>query len=180
MTLIVSTEGPEGLGGRAVFRGRTYRCAIGRGGIAADKTEGDGVSPAGDFDMLKILYRPDRGVPPRIASGTAPGTSIEVAPIAATDGWCDDPAHADYNRPVTLPHPASCETLWRDDALYDLIVVTSHNSDPVMPGAGSAIFVHIAGGPDYPPTEGCIAFARTDLEAILRAWIPGEDRLVIT
>jgi L,D-peptidoglycan transpeptidase YkuD (ErfK/YbiS/YcfS/YnhG family) len=172
MTLIVSADGYEGSGGRAVFRGRTYRCAIGRGGIAADKTEGDGVSPVGDYDILNILYRPDRGTPP--------ATSIEVAPIAATDGWCDDPAHVDYNRPVTLPHPASCETLWRDDALYDLIVVTSHNSDPVMPGAGSAIFVHIAGGPDYPPTEGCIALARADLEAILRAWIPGEDRLVIT
>ena len=100
--------------------------------------------------------------------------------LESTDGWCDDPGHADYNRPVALPHDASCETLWRDDSLYDLIVVTSHNSTPVVPGAGSAIFVHVAGSPDYPPTEGCIAFARDDLEQILREWVPGEDRLVIT
>lgn len=171
MTLIVSAE-KEGLHtGRAVFRGRTYRCAIGRGGIATDKTEGDGVSPVGAFDLVKIFYRADRDAPPT--------TSIETAPIAATDGWCDDPAHEDYNRPVTLPHAASCETMWRDDALYDLVVVTSHNSDPVVPGDGSAIFVHVAGGPDYPPTEGCIAFAREDLDAILQDWIPGKDKLVL-
>lgn len=176
MTLIVSADGTVG---RAVFRGRTYRCAIGRGGIAANKTEGDGVSPVGDFDLLKILYRPDRGAPPQTSTVTSSETAIAVAAITDTDGWCDDPGHADYNRPVTLPHPASCETLWRDDALYDLVIVTSHNSDPVTPGAGSAIFVHIAGGPDYPPTEGCIAFAREDLEEILRDWVPGEDRLVI-
>lgn len=172
MTLIVSAKKEAPQTARAVFRNRTYRCAIGRGGIAADKTEGDGVSPVGEFDLVKILYRTDRGA--------APETSIETSPIAATDGWCDDPAHADYNRPVNLPHPASCETMWREDGLYDLVVVTSHNSDPVIPGAGSAIFMHIAGSPDYPPTEGCIAFARPDLEAILEDWVPGEDKLVIS
>ena len=169
MTLIVSADGKTG---HATFRGRRYRCAIGRGGIAAHKTEGDGVSPVGEFDFVRILYRPDRS--------DAITTEIDIAPIGTTDGWCDDPGHADYNRPVALPHDASCETLWRDDSLYDLIVVTSHNSTPVVPGAGSAIFVHVAGGPDYPPTEGCIAFARDDLEQILREWVPGEDRLVIT
>lgn len=172
MTLIVFIEKKGLQTGRAVFRGRTYRCAIGRGGIARDKTEGDGVSPGGEFELVKILYRADRGA--------APATSIETAAIAATDGWCDDPTHEDYNRPVSLPHAASCETMWREDGLYDLVVVTSHNSDPVIPGAGSAIFMHVAGGPDYPPTEGCIAFARGDLEAILQDWVPGKDKLVIS
>lgn len=177
MTLIVSAERNSPPVGRAVFRGRTYRCAIGRGGIAVDKVEGDGVSPVGEFDLLKVMFRPDRGGTP---ATSIPATSIKATPISTADGWCDDPAHPDYNRPVTLPHPASCETLWRDDALYDLIVATSHNSDPVIAGAGSAIFMHVAGGADYPPTEGCIAFARGDLEEILRDWVPGEDRLVIT
>jgi L,D-peptidoglycan transpeptidase YkuD (ErfK/YbiS/YcfS/YnhG family) len=169
MKLVISADGKTG---RATFRGRACRCAIGRGGIAVDKTEGDGASPVGEFDFVRALYRPDRGDIIR--------TRLDTAAISPTDGWCDDPGHADYNRPVTLPHEASCETLWRDDALYDLVVVTSHNSAPVVPGAGSAIFVHVAGGPDYPPTEGCIAFARQDLERILREWVPGEDRLVIS
>ena len=101
------------------------------------------------------------------------------APSGAAASPPTKPRATDYNRPVTLPHPAGAETLWRDDALYDLVAVTSHNSNPIVPGAGSAIFVHIAGGADYPPTEGCIAFARADLEAILRDWIPGRDTIAI-
>ncbi len=168
MTLIVSARGSIG---RAVFRSQIYRCAIGRSGISADKTEGDGVSPIGDYDLTKVLFRSDRGV--------RPVTPIAVDPISANDGWCDDANHEDYNMQVALPHAASCEKLWRSDELYDIVVTTTHNSAPAIPRAGSAIFVHLTGGPDYPPTEGCIAFARNDLELILRNWVPGKDRLVI-
>ena len=168
MTLIVSRQGSIG---QAVFRRRVYRCAIGRSGIAAGKAEGDGVSPTGDFDLTKVLYRSDRGF--------RPTTSIAVDAISETDGWCDDPNHEDYNMPVALPHDTSCEALWRKDSLYDIIVVTSHNCNPVVPRLGSAIFLHVVGGPDYPPTEGCVAFTRNDLELILRNWVPGKDRLVI-
>ncbi|MAI49108.1 MAG: hypothetical protein CMM16_03515 [Rhodospirillaceae bacterium] len=169
MTLTVSSQGSIGW---AVFRGRQYRCAIGRGGISACKIEGDGASPVGNFNLTKVLYRPDRGAKPL--------TTIAIDVISASDGWCDSPDHEDYNTLVALPHAARCEALWRDDALYDIVVVTNHNSDPVVPRAGSAIFIHIAAGPGYPPTEGCVAFARHDLELILQHWIPGEDRLVIT
>ena len=46
------------------------------------------------------------------------------------------------------------------------MVVLGHNDDPPVPGLGSAIFLHLA-KPDYAPTEGCIALARPDLEAVL-------------
>lgn len=169
MTLHVYAEGKIG---QATFHGQSYRCAIGRSGIASNKTEGDGISPVGEFDFIRILYRPDRS--------NAITTKIDTNPIRPSDGWCDDPGHADYNRPVTLPHDASCEILWRGDSLYDLVVVTSHNSAPIIPGAGSAVFVHISEGWDFPPTEGCIAFAREDLVQILSDWVVGKDRLVIT
>ena len=87
------------------------------------------------------------------------------------DGWCDDPTHADYNRPVKLPHPASCESLWRDDDLYDIVIVIGHNDDPVVPGEGSAIFVHVA-NENYLPTEGCVALRLEDLRAVLTACGP--------
>ncbi len=164
MDLIVSRDG------RAVYGGRTYRCALGRGGIRSDKREGDGATPVGRFRLIRIRVRPDRVEPFE--------TALPVSPIGEDDGWCDDPAHPDYNRPVTLPHAAGHERLWRDDGLYDVVVVTDHNSAPVVPGAGSAIFVHVAGGPDYPPTEGCVAFAREDLVSILSRWAD-DDRLVI-
>jgi hypothetical protein len=85
---------------------------------------------------------------------------------APQDGWCDDPAAAAYNRPVRLPYAASAERLWREDGIYDLIVPLGYNDDPVVPGAGSAIFLHVA-HPDYAPTEGCVALAPADLMRVL-------------
>ena len=157
--------------GQARFGDTVYRCAIGRGGIRADKTEGDGASPAGRFSLTRTMYRRDRLDSPR--------TELQYTPISANDGWCDAPDDPAYNCPVTLPYPASCESLTRKDGLYDIVVITSHNTDPVIAGAGSAIFVHVAGGPDYPPTEGCVAFALDDLLAILARWQPKRDHLVI-
>ena len=165
MDLVVKPDGT------ASYGGRTYRCAVGRGGVVRDKTEGDGASPAGRYRLTRALYRADRVGPPK--------TDLPLIQIAKTDGWCDEPADTAYNTQVSLPHPTSCEKLARDDRLYDIIIVTDHNNNPVVPGAGSAIFVHVAGGTDYPPTQGCIAFSETDLREILDQWAPGDDRLVI-
>jgi L,D-peptidoglycan transpeptidase YkuD (ErfK/YbiS/YcfS/YnhG family) len=100
-------------------------------------------------------------------------TGLPLQTIDAADGWCDDPASASYNRAVRLPFAASHERLWRDDSLYDLILVIGHNDDPVRPDLGSAVFVHIAHD-DYRPTAGCVAFAREDLVEILAQAKPGD------
>ncbi len=136
-----------------------WRCAVGRGGVRRDKQEGDGATPVGVWPLRRVLYRPDRCA--------APETPLSLAPLAPDDGWCDDPAHPDYNRPVKLPHAARSERMWRDDRLYDLVVVLGHNDDPVVPGAGSAVFLHVA-QEDYAPTEGCVALAAEDLRQLLR------------
>lgn len=156
--------------GTADWRGRRLRCALGRSGISGDKREGDGATPSGVLIPLRVLYRPDR-LPP-------PPTSLPTAALAADDGWCDDPDDAEYNRQVALPHGAGCEALWRDNRLYDLIAVTDFNADPVVPGRGSAIFVHLA-KPGYAPTEGCIAFSLSDLRAVLRQWRQGDAIRVV-
>ncbi|TPG58069.1 hypothetical protein EAH89_08870 [Roseomonas nepalensis] len=137
-----------------------WRCAIGRGGIRADKSEGDGATPRALLPLRRVLYRADRLPPPRCA--------VPVEPLAPSDGWCDDPADAAYNRPVTLPHPARHETMWRDDHVYDIVGVLGWNDAPVVRGRGSAIFLHLA-RPDYAPTEGCVALALPDLRAALAA-----------
>lgn len=146
---------PDGL---LRFRGETLRCALGKGGIRADKHEGDGATPVGLLPIRRLLWRADRG--PR------PGGGLPVEPIAPEDGWCDDPVHADYNRQVRLPHPARHERLWREDALYDVIGVLGWNDTPVRRGRGSAIFLHVARA-DLAPTEGCVALAEKDLRRIL-------------
>ena len=145
--------------------GRTYRCALGAAGIRHDKREGDKATPAGTFALRRVLYRPDRGDPP--------ATGLPASGIGRHDGWCDDPADPAYNRPVALPYAANCETMWRDDRLYDVVVVLGHNDDPVVPGAGSAVFLHVA-KPDFGPTEGCVALAREDLLEIVRRARPGD------
>jgi L,D-peptidoglycan transpeptidase YkuD (ErfK/YbiS/YcfS/YnhG family) len=137
---------------------RTVKCALGRSGLAVDKREGDGATPVGRFPLRRVLYRADRLSLPPIA--------LPTAVIEPGDGWCDDPASADYNRQVRLPITASHEHLWRLDELYDMVVVLGYNDDPPVAGAGSAIFLHVA-RPDYAPTQGCVAVARGDLLQLL-------------
>ncbi|HUK59347.1 MAG TPA: L,D-transpeptidase family protein [Stellaceae bacterium] len=144
--------------GSALWNGRAMRCAVGRSGLAQQKREGDGATPVGILPMRRALYRPDRETPP--------ATRLPVAPLAPDDGWCDAPGDPLYNRAVKLPYPAHAETMWRDDRLYDLVVVLGWNDAPVAKGAGSAIFLHLA-APGWGPTEGCVALARDDLLAVL-------------
>ncbi len=144
--------------GELRWANRTYRCALGHGGVRNDKREGDGATPAGRFPLRRVLYRPDRL--------SAPTTLLPVSPLAPDDGWCDDPTDPQYNRPVRLPYAARHEELWRADALYDVIVVIGHNDAPVVPGKGSAIFLHLANA-DYRPTQGCVALIRQDLLDVL-------------
>jgi L,D-peptidoglycan transpeptidase YkuD (ErfK/YbiS/YcfS/YnhG family) len=155
--------------GTALWGERLMRCALGRAGIAAAKREGDHATPAGAFVMRRALYRPDREAPPP--------TRLDLTPIDPGDGWCDAAADPAYNRPVRLPYAASAERLWRTDRLYDLVVVLGCNDAPVVPGLGSAIFLHLA-APDFAPTEGCIALARADLLAVLAA-ADGASRVVV-
>jgi L,D-peptidoglycan transpeptidase YkuD (ErfK/YbiS/YcfS/YnhG family) len=128
--------------------------------VRRDKREGDGATPVGRFALRRLLYRADRFA--------RPACVLPTAALEPADGWCDDPADAAYNRAVRLPYPASCEPLWRGDAVYDLMLVAGHNDAPPVAGAGSAIFIHLA-RPDYAPTAGCVAFAAADLIAVLAA-----------
>jgi len=146
--------------GRLVLGGLILRAALGRGGVRADKQEGDGATPAGVLKLRRVLYRAGRVALPRAV--------VPREPIAPDDAWCDDPAHPDYNRMIRLPHPARHEVLWRDDGLYDIVGVLGWNDDPPVRGRGSAIFLHVAGS-DLAPTAGCIALAVADLRAVLGA-----------
>ena len=145
------------------------RCALGRGGVGIKTGEGDGVTPGGSFPLRAVLVRTDRVA--------LPETRLAVSKIMEDDGWCDDPASADYNTRISLPHPASHETLSREDGLYDVIVEVGYNDDPVVPGKGSAIFLHVARD-DYGPTEGCIALNLDDLRELLKS-CDAETQLVI-
>ncbi len=143
--------------------GKIYACTIGRGGIAAagDKREGDLKTPTGSFALRGCYYRPDRM--------EAPHTALPLTVLTPEDGWCDDAAHPLYNQLVKLPFAGRHERLWRADHVYDLIIPLGYNDGvdgPIIPGAGSAIFLHLM-REDGIGTEGCVALKRADLLALL-------------
>ena len=133
-------------------------CALGHGGVAEAKIEGDGITPAGAWPVRRIWYRPDRE--PR------PVASLEICQIDRKRGWCDDIKRAEYNRPVTLPFDGSHEVLWREDGLYDIFLELGFNDAPAVPSAGSAIFLHLEKN-DFQPTLGCVAVSRPVMGRIL-------------
>ncbi len=145
----------------ARFRGRVFPCAVGRSGIGVKRAEGDGITPAGRHRIETVLRRP--------RYGATIARSLRQRPIRPFDGWSDDPADPAYNGPVRRPHPRSHEALHRPDRLYDLVAVLDWNRAPVVPGRGSAIFLHAWRKPRH-PTAGCIAFAPRDLAWILARW----------
>ena len=133
-------------------------CAIGRGGIGVKQREGDGMTPVGTFKLLSRYSRPDRGKGPRGGSVARLNTR-----------WSDDPQDPSYNTPRPFDRRYSGEMLRRPDRLYDLIAVTDFNAQPVVPGRGSAIFLHVWRSPRF-PTAGCAAFRERDLRWILDRW----------
>ncbi|THH37449.1 hypothetical protein E4Z66_06665 [Aliishimia ponticola] len=150
------------------FLGQTYPCTIGRGGLTADKREGDGATPRGLHRIVGMLYRPDRIAPP----------TDWAVPILPGDLWSDDPDDADYNLMVRAPYGASHEVLRRADPLYDLVLLTDWNWPYARKGRGSAIFIHQWRRPGY-PTEGCVALPREALHHIAPL-IRYETRLIVT
>ena len=136
------------------------RCLVGKAGLiaAADKREGDMATPVGDWPLRHIYYRPDRV--------TLPATALPTIALTPEMGWCDDPDHARYNMPVERPFAASHEGLWREDGLYDVIVVLGHNDSPPTPFLGSAVFFHLR-EPDTQYTAGCVAVSKPDMMTFL-------------
>lgn len=155
--VVEATTGSQGL---VRFGALAFECALGKSGITGDKREGDHATPAGRFPLRALFYRADKG--------DAPACPLPTQQIDPLDGWCDADSDDKYNRYVRLPFTASHETLWRDDDLYDLLVVLGHNDAPVAPSGGSCIFLHVA-REDYAPTEGCVALKRADLVTLLSA-----------
>ncbi len=157
----ISVQGnsPASTPGALSYRDVTIPCALGYSGISRTKQEGDGVTPAGQWPLRNVLYRADR-------VGKIE-TRLPAKSLSADCAWCDAPGDGNYNCEVALPYPASAERLWRQDGLYDVIVVLGYNDAPVVSGNGSAIFFHIA-RPGYPPTDGCVAVGLSHMTQLLR------------
>ncbi len=149
-------------GGRARYRGQSFPCAVGSGGIGRKRGEGDGITPLGRWRIAEVWYRPDRIARPRFKG--------RVRMIGPRDIWSDDPRDPAYNNAARGPgYKFSHERLRRADALYDMLAVLDYNWPKATPGKGSAIFMHVWRKPRH-PTEGCIALAPDMLRFIIESW----------
>lgn len=147
----------------------TVRVALGRGGIRADKREGDGGTPSGGFRPIRLWWRADRLLRPR--------TFLPVRRIGAGDAWCENPQDRRYNRPFRRSASEPGDRLRRDDGLYDLLVEIDHNRRPRVAGRGSAVFIHVA-RPGHAPTAGCVALTRRHLQSLVSRVSP-KTRIII-
>jgi L,D-peptidoglycan transpeptidase YkuD (ErfK/YbiS/YcfS/YnhG family) len=151
-------------GNQLTYKGLIFPCAIGKGGVSQHKKEGDGCTPVGIYALRECWWRQDK-------LHHAPKTGLRLRVTNEEDGWCDEPSSPHYNQPVKLPYSLSHEKMWRDDDVYDIVVPLGYNDDPVIPGKGSAIFMHLA-RPGYEPTEGCVALAKDHMLELLALCTP--------
>ena len=149
--------------------GLTIPVALGRGGIKANKREGDGGTPRGVFRPRRLWWRADRHV--------RPNTFLPVRAIGVADAWCEDPASRHYNKAIRLAAGEAGDRLRRQDHLYDFIVEIDHNVHPRIAGRGSAVFLHLA-RVNFSPTAGCISMTRSAMLQLLRRMGP-QTRIAI-
>ncbi|MGE0268053.1 MAG: L,D-transpeptidase [Candidatus Omnitrophota bacterium] len=162
-----TVEGPDEVWRR--FNAEPIPAVVGRNGLApaGQKREGDGRTPTGTFELYRSF-----GYDEMI------NTDLEYHQVTAEDFWIDDPASVWYNQWVSGQIPsASHEILRRSDDLYKYAIIVEYNTDPAIPGNGSAIFIHLWRGKSQ-PTAGCVAMAEPDLLKIL-GWLKQDDLPVV-
>ena len=150
------------------FKEKKYRCSVGLNGFTKNKIEGDKKTPIGTYSFGKLFVRTDK-----IKNLN---TKFEYIPIRKDMAWSDDPNKSNYNQLIKTKNKHK-ERLYRNDNLYDLILVINYNINPVLPNKGSAIFLHVSRD-DYTPTKGCVAIAVNDFIEILKTLKP-DDKINI-
>ena len=141
------------------YKDLKFKCALGKAGIGKKKLEGDQITPKGTYKIVKIYFRKDRLK--KISS------KFKLIEIKKNMGWCDDPKSKKYNQLIKLPSQYSHENLYRENSIYDLILVLNYNMNPIIKNKGSAIFIHIA-NKKFKNTEGCIAIEKKNLVRLVK------------
>ena len=144
---------------------------LGEAGLSDRHREGDGTTPTGAYGIAPVMY----GIAPN------PGVRYAYHQLVCGDWWDEDPASPTYNTfqhvacGTTPPFGGASEALWKEAVAYRSFAVVDYNAHPVVPGAGSAVFLHddVAG-----PTAGCVSLPPAQLLAALR-WLDPVARPVV-
>jgi L,D-peptidoglycan transpeptidase YkuD (ErfK/YbiS/YcfS/YnhG family) len=135
---------------------------IGRNGFAppGEKKEGDVRTPSGVFALKRAF-----GYAAEI------DTRLSYRQAGDSDIWVDDSNSPDYNcwGRKGETSATSFEQMKMNDDRYKYGIVIEYNTDPVVKGAGSAIFIHVLLR-DNLSTLGCVALAESDILRVL-GWL---------
>ncbi|HWD08879.1 MAG TPA: L,D-transpeptidase family protein, partial [Actinomycetota bacterium] len=155
-----------------VDAGGPWTGRVGVTGVSDHRREGDGSTPTGAYGIGSVIYG--------IAAN--PGVAYSYHQLVCGDWWDEDPATPAYN---TFQHVAcgqappfggGSEALWTETVAYQHFVVVDYNTNPVVPGAGSGVFIHddVAG-----PTAGCVSLPPAELDVLLNWLSPAKSPLVV-
>jgi L,D-peptidoglycan transpeptidase YkuD (ErfK/YbiS/YcfS/YnhG family) len=148
-----------------------YSALVGLNGLSAHHHEGDDTTPIGLFGFQSTMY----GV---LAN---PGVAFGYHRLVCGDWWDEQPSSPLYNHFVHVPcgtkpdFGGGSEALWATVPSYDYFAVIAYNRHPIVPGRGSAIFLHVS---DASPTAGCVSIPVSDLLRLLRALRPSLHPLI--
>jgi L,D-peptidoglycan transpeptidase YkuD (ErfK/YbiS/YcfS/YnhG family) len=145
---------------------------LGQRGVTTRKREGDRTTPAGAFGFGRVMY----GLAPN------PGVHYAYHHIICGDWWVEDPRSHWYNRfhhvrcGARPPFRVTSEDLSRSPTAYRHLAVIAYNSEPIVPGRGSGIFLHASTGR---PTLGCVSLPLPQLVTLLRWLRPASAPLIV-
>jgi L,D-peptidoglycan transpeptidase YkuD (ErfK/YbiS/YcfS/YnhG family) len=148
-----------------------YPALVGSNGLSAHHHEGDDTTPIGLFAIQSTMY----GVLPD------PGVAYHYHRLVCGDWWDEQSSSALYNHFVHVPcgtkpdFGGGSEALWQTVPSYDYFAVIAYNRHPIVPGLGSAIFLHVSDGH---PTVGCVSIPVGNLLRILRDLRPNMRPLI--
>jgi L,D-peptidoglycan transpeptidase YkuD (ErfK/YbiS/YcfS/YnhG family) len=140
-----------------------YTARVGWNGLRIQRREGDGTTPIGMFPILPRMY----GMAPN------PGVAFRYTRLHCGDWWVEDPRSRAYNTfqrvgcGVRPPFKVTTPDMSKSPNAYASLAVIGFNTNPVVPGRGSGIFLHVQ---VHTSTNGCVALPRAQLLRILR-WL---------
>jgi L,D-peptidoglycan transpeptidase YkuD (ErfK/YbiS/YcfS/YnhG family) len=143
---------------------------VGSDGLSTHASESSSATPIGSFNLTQAFGRQPN-----------PGTRLPYRQTTPADWWISQPGPL-YN---TLQHCSSAcaftqgdpnEHLYYTTPYYRYAVVIDYNRYPVVQGAGSAFFLHVANGA---PTAGCVAIPEATLVNLLRWLTPAANPRIL-
>jgi L,D-peptidoglycan transpeptidase YkuD (ErfK/YbiS/YcfS/YnhG family) len=145
---------------------------IGANGFSDHHVEGDDTTPTGAYGIGAVMY----------GNAPNPGVQYSYQQLVCGDWWDEDSNSPEYNTFQYVPcgeipsFGGDSEALWEETNVYPSFAVIDYNASPVVPGAGSAIFIAANLGS---PTEGCVGLPVDELDQLLRWLNPAALPLVV-